>query len=74
MSEERKCSPTTAGVYHVPALLRETVDSLITDPNGIYVDATFGGGGHSRGFPAQRKGIFVYLYTYMNDLYAGGPP
>ena len=31
MSEERSSSPTTAGVYHVPALLRETVDSLITD-------------------------------------------
>ena len=46
MGEARNSSPTTAGVYHVPALLRETVDSLVTDPNGIYVDATFGGGGH----------------------------
>lgn len=34
--------------YHVPVLLRESVDALITDKNGIYVDVTFGGGGHSR--------------------------
>jgi 16S rRNA (cytosine1402-N4)-methyltransferase len=34
--------------YHQPVLLKESVDGLITDRNGIYVDATFGGGGHSR--------------------------
>lgn len=33
--------------YHIPALLVETVDGLNIKPNGIYVDATFGGGGHS---------------------------
>ena len=35
-------------VYHVPVMLKETVDALVTDPSGIYVDCTFGGGGHSR--------------------------
>lgn len=34
--------------YHIPALLQETIDGLKIKPNGIYVDVTFGGGGHSR--------------------------
>ena len=34
--------------YHNPVLLKESVDGLNINPNGIYVDATFGGGGHSR--------------------------
>jgi 16S rRNA (cytosine1402-N4)-methyltransferase len=33
--------------YHAPVLLRETVDLLVTDPAGLYVDGTLGGGGHS---------------------------
>ncbi|MDR2425067.1 MAG: 16S rRNA (cytosine(1402)-N(4))-methyltransferase RsmH [Prevotellaceae bacterium] len=37
-----------ANVYHVPALLNESVDALNIRDNGVYVDATFGGGGHSR--------------------------
>ncbi len=35
-------------VYHIPALLRESIEGLAVKSNGIYVDATFGGGGHSR--------------------------
>lgn len=34
--------------YHVPVLLKETVDGLNINPSGIYVDVTFGGGGHSK--------------------------
>ena len=34
--------------YHQPVLLRETVDGLDINPDGIYVDVTFGGGGHSK--------------------------
>lgn len=34
--------------YHVPVLLSQSVDALVTNPDGIYADATFGGGGHSR--------------------------
>ncbi|MGA0284341.1 MAG: 16S rRNA (cytosine(1402)-N(4))-methyltransferase RsmH [Saprospiraceae bacterium] len=34
--------------YHDPVLLRESVDALITSPEGTYIDLTFGGGGHSR--------------------------
>jgi 16S rRNA (cytosine1402-N4)-methyltransferase len=35
-------------VYHIPVMLMEAVDALNIDPGGIYVDCTFGGGGHSR--------------------------
>jgi 16S rRNA (cytosine1402-N4)-methyltransferase len=35
-------------VYHVPVLLHEVIDSLRIQPDGIYVDCTFGGGGHSK--------------------------
>jgi 16S rRNA (cytosine1402-N4)-methyltransferase len=34
-------------VYHIPALLRESIEGLNIRPDGIYVDVTFGGGGHS---------------------------
>lgn len=39
---------SNTSVYHVPALLRESVNMLDIKPAGTYVDATFGGGGHSR--------------------------
>ncbi len=35
--------------YHNPVMLRECVEALVTDRSGVYADATFGGGGHSRG-------------------------
>ena len=38
----------TAETYHVPVLLCESVNGLNINPNGIYVDITFGGGGHSK--------------------------
>lgn len=43
-------SPVDEGfsAYHIPALLTETIDGLNIKPDGIYVDVTFGGGGHSR--------------------------
>lgn len=40
-------------IYHTPALLAETIDGLNINPDGIYVDVTFGGGGHSREILAQ---------------------
>ena len=35
-------------VYHIPAMLTETIEGLNIKPEGVYVDVTFGGGGHSR--------------------------
>src|SRR5690606_19745187 len=36
------------GVYHVPVMLKECMDGLAIVPGGVYVDVTFGGGGHSK--------------------------
>lgn len=38
-----------ASDYHVPVLFHETIDALSIKPDGVYVDCTFGGGGHSKG-------------------------
>ncbi|MFY7900116.1 MAG: 16S rRNA (cytosine(1402)-N(4))-methyltransferase RsmH [Chitinophagaceae bacterium] len=38
-----------SSAYHVPVLFHETIESLNIQPSGIYVDCTFGGGGHSKG-------------------------
>lgn len=54
-------------MYHNPVLLHKSVDDLITDPNGIYVDCTFGGGGHSREI-LQRLTPQGKLYSFDQDL------
>ncbi|HYF33089.1 MAG TPA: 16S rRNA (cytosine(1402)-N(4))-methyltransferase RsmH [Chitinophagaceae bacterium] len=40
--------PGPGGGYHIPVLLKESIDALAINESGIYVDCTFGGGGHSR--------------------------
>ena len=53
--------------YHIPALLPQTLDCLDIKPDGIYVDATFGGGGHSRAI-LQRLGPDGRLIAFDQDL------
>ena len=53
--------------YHNPVLLKETVDGLNIRPDGIYVDVTFGGGGHSREI-MSRLGEGGKLYAFDQDL------
>ena len=57
---------TTAESYHVPVLLQESVDGLDIKPDGIYVDVTFGGGGHSREI-LSRLGKNGHLYSFDQD-------
>ena len=57
---------TTAETYHVPVLLKESVDGLDIQPDGTYVDVTFGGGGHSREI-LSRLGKKGHLYSFDQD-------
>jgi len=57
---------TTVGTYHIPVLLSESVDGLAIQPDGIYVDVTFGGGGHSREI-LSRLGSNGHLYSFDQD-------
>ncbi len=52
--------------YHNPVLLKETVDGLNIKPDGIYVDVTFGGGGHSREI-LSRLGPNGKLFAFDQD-------
>ena len=53
--------------YHNPVLLKETVDGLNIRPDGVYVDVTFGGGGHSREI-MSRLGENGKLFAFDQDL------
>ena len=55
-----------ATTYHVPVLLRESIDGLDIQPDGIYVDVTFGGGGHSREI-LLRLGPNGHLFSFDQD-------
>lgn len=57
---------TTADTYHVSVLLKESIDGLDIQPDGVYVDVTFGGGGHSREI-LRRLGPKGRLYSFDQD-------
>lgn len=57
---------TKAETYHVPVLLNESIEGLSIIPDGIYVDVTFGGGGHSREI-LKRLGKNGHLYSFDQD-------
>lgn len=54
-------------VYHIPALLPQVLDGLCVQPAGIYVDATFGGGGHSMAI-LSRLSDEGHLYSFDQDI------
>lgn len=56
----------TAETYHVPVLLKPSVDGLNIQSGGIYVDVTFGGGGHSREI-LSRLDNQAHLYSFDQD-------
>lgn len=57
--------------YHIPVLLKETVDGLQIKPDGVYVDVTFGGGGHSKEILSRlsEKGK-LYAFDQDKDAHA----
>lgn len=56
----------TAKTYHVPVLLKESIDGLAIKTDGIYVDVTFGGGGHSKEI-LRRLDAGSHLYSFDQD-------
>ncbi|MGM0946402.1 MAG: 16S rRNA (cytosine(1402)-N(4))-methyltransferase RsmH [Bacteroidota bacterium] len=63
----------TAAVYHIPVMLTQCTEGLAIDPNGIYVDLTFGGGGHSRAILKQLEGGHLYGFDQDEDAMANVP-
>ena len=60
-----------SSVYHIPALLDACMAGLAVQPDGTYVDVTFGGGGHSRAI-LERLGDKGRLYAFDQDEVACG--
>lgn len=63
-------------IYHIPALLPETITALDIRPGGIYVDATFGGGGHSRAIMERldaAEGGHLYSFDQDEDAVSRAP-
>ena len=54
-------------VYHIPAMLQETINGLNIRPDGTYVDVTFGGGGHSRAIMSH-LGETGRLFSFDQDM------
>lgn len=63
---KKKNEIITAEGYHVPVLLNESVDALNIKPGGVYVDVTFGGGGHSREILSRMDGT-ARLFSFDQD-------
>ena len=63
---ELKTLIVTAETYHVPVLLEESIRGLDIQPGGVYVDVTFGGGGHSKAI-LQQLSAEGHLYGFDQD-------
>ena len=60
-------------VYHIPALLNESIDGLNIRPDGIYVDVTFGGGGHSMEILKRLKTGRLIAFDQDEDALQNAP-
>jgi 16S rRNA (cytosine1402-N4)-methyltransferase len=60
-------------VYHIPALLNESIDGLNIRPDGIYVDVTFGGGGHSMEILKRLKSGRLIAFDQDEDARMNAP-
>lgn len=58
--------PINQDVYHIPALLPQVIEALDIAPDGVYVDATYGGGGHSRAIMSHLD--TGHLYAFDQDI------
>lgn len=59
--------------YHIPVLLNESVGGLAIKPNGVYVDLTFGGGGHSREILSRLDDGKLIVFDQDADAYENRP-
>src|SRR6187402_1900129 len=57
-------------MYHVPVMLKECVEGLEIKPDGVYVDVTFGGGGHTKEILKYIKGGKVFSFDQDDDAKA----
>lgn len=63
----------TESLYHIPVMLTQCTEGLAIDPNGVYVDVTFGGGGHSREILKQLDKGHLYGFDQDADAEANIP-
>jgi 16S rRNA (cytosine1402-N4)-methyltransferase len=67
--------PTTPSTYHIPVLTKEVIAYLALKPHGVYVDATFGGGGHTRALLQAEPTCKVIAFDWDKQaLELNGPP
>lgn len=66
MPDNQDRKTTNEVTYHIPVMLKESVDGMNIHPNGVYVDVTFGGGGHSREI-LSRLGDKGRLFSFDQD-------
>jgi len=59
--------------YHIPVMLDQCIDGLAILPNGVYVDVTFGGGGHAKEILRHLDGGHLYAFDQDSDALANAP-
>jgi len=59
--------------YHIPVMLDPCIDGLAILPNGVYVDVTFGGGGHAKAILARLEGGQLFGFDQDSDALANAP-